>query len=58
MEPSPPSPPLSPATLRLLRTLLAGQQLQVGAPDFADTARTVLIALAELDAAIGHEGAS
>jgi hypothetical protein len=51
---------LTPGTLYLLRDLLATQTLHVGAPDFPDTARAVLAARDELDAAIatssGQEG--
>jgi hypothetical protein len=42
-------------TLAFLRDLLARQTLAVGAPDFPDTARTVLVALAELDAALAQQ---
>lgn len=40
------------ATLLLLARILDAQQLQVGDPDFDDTARAVLQAKAELTAAI------
>lgn len=39
-------------TLQLLRQMLANQQLSVGAPDFAETARQVIQAISELDEAI------
>ena len=39
-------------TLQLLRQMLGSQQLAVGAPDFAETARQVIQAVAELDEAI------
>lgn len=41
-------------TLAFLRDLLARQTLAVGAPDFPVTARAVLVALAELDAALAE----
>lgn len=43
---------MSPETLAFLRGLVARQTLAVGAPDFPEVARTVIAALAELDAAI------
>ena len=43
---------MTPATLHLLRDLLGGVTLHVGADDFPDVAPRVLAALAELDAAI------
>lgn len=47
-----PLQPLSVETLTLLRSLLASQQLQVGAPNFPEMAQAVLTALAELDTAL------
>lgn len=43
---------MSVATLLLLRRMLAAQQLQVGADDFAEVSRQVVVALAELDVAL------
>lgn len=42
-------------TLHLLRNMLAGVTLQVGAPDFLDTAKSTAKALVELDKAIEKE---
>ena len=47
---------MSVETLVFLRDLLARQTLAVGAPDFSDTARRVLAALDELDAALAEAG--
>lgn len=44
-------------TLLLLRHLLHSQQMSVGDPTFVDTAKRVLAALEELDAAIALAGA-
>jgi len=42
------------ATLLLLRQVLQAQQLVVGDPAFRDSARSVLVALDELDQAIAE----
>ena len=43
---------MSVETLVLLRNLLAGQMLNIGAADFPETAHAVTVALSELDTAI------